>query len=123
MLGPRQYSWTIVGTTMALSAKQRPDAQIGRPNTFSNAIVTTAAIAGHIRLLRRLLTVDLRHASSGPVPVRNSRIRPIGVIHWLKNGAATVSRVPVSASLSVGNIVPNRMKNAENRRIQLFSRN
>ena len=30
---------------------------------------------------------------------------PIGAIHWLKNGAATVMRVPVTASLSVGNIV------------------
>ena len=55
--------------------------------------------------------------------MRNSRISPIGAIHLLKNGAATVRRVPVTASLSVGNIVPNRMKNAENSRIQLFTMN
>ena len=32
-------------------------------------------------------------------------------------------RSPVTASLSVGNIVAKRMKKAENSRIQLFSRN
>ena len=66
--------------------------------------------------------VERLHASSGPIPVRKRRISPIGVIHLLKNGAATVRRVPVIASLSVGNIVPNNTKNAENSRIQLFSR-
>jgi hypothetical protein len=46
----------------------------------------------------------------------------MGTIHLLKNGAATVSRVPVVASLSVGNIVPNMISSAEKRRIQLFNR-
>ena len=50
-------------------------------------------------------------------------MRPIGVIHLLKNGGPTVSRSPVTASLSVGNIVANRTKNAENSRIQLLTRN
>ncbi len=50
-------------------------------------------------------------------------MRPIGTIHFVKNGAATVRRSPVIASLSVGNIVANRMKNAQNSRIQLFRRN
>ena len=50
-------------------------------------------------------------------------MRPIGAIHLLKNGAATVRRSPVTASLSVGNIVANRTKNAENSRIQLLTRN
>ncbi len=50
-------------------------------------------------------------------------MRPIGTIHVLKNGAATVNRVPVTASLSVGNIVANRMKSAENSSTQLFTRN
>ena len=70
-----------------------------------------------------LLMEDFRQPSSGPTPVRNSRMSPMGAIHLLKNGAATVSRVPVTASLSVGNIVPNRMKKAENNRIQLFTMN
>ena len=74
-------------------------------------------------IARGCVSVDLRHASSGPTPVRNSSTRPIGAIHLLKNGAATVSRSPVTASLSVGNIVANSTKNAENSRIQLFTRN
>ena len=67
--------------------------------------------------------VDFRQASRGPVPVSTSNMRPIGTIHLLKNGAATVNRSPVTASLSVGNIVANRMKNAEKSRIQLLARN
>ena len=65
----------------------------------------------------------MRHASSGPIPVSSSSISPIGIIHLLKNGGPTVMRWPVTASLSVGNIVAKRMKNAENSRIQLFARN
>ena len=55
--------------------------------------------------------------------MRNSKISPIGIIHLLKNGAATVRRSPVTASLKVGNIVANKTKTAENSRIQLFTRN
>ena len=52
----------------------------------------------------------------------SSNISPIGIIHLLKNGGPTVIRCPVTASLNVGNIVANRMKNAENSSIQLFAR-
>ncbi len=57
------------------------------------------------------------------MPVSTSRMRPIGIIHLLKNGGPTVRRSPITASLSVGNIVANRTKKAENSRIQLFARN
>ncbi len=67
--------------------------------------------------------MDLRQASSGAVPVRNSSIRPMGAIHLLKNGGPTVSRSPVTASLSVGNIVANSTNSAQKSRIQLFARN
>ena len=46
---------------------------------------------------------------------------PIGTIHLLKKGGPTVMRSPVTASEILGNMVANRMKNAENSRIQLFS--
>ena len=65
----------------------------------------------------------LRQASSGAVPVRNNNISPMGAIHLLKNGGPTVSRSPVTASLSVGNIVANNTNTAQNSRIQLFARN
>ena len=57
------------------------------------------------------------------MPVRSSSISPIGSIHLLKNGGPTVRRSPFTASLSVGNIVANSTKKAENSRIQLFARN
>lgn len=49
-------------------------------------------------------------------------MRPIGSIHLVKNGGPTVSRIPVTASLRVGNIVAKSTKTAENSRIQLLTR-
>ena len=109
--------------TNAHSAKHNPDAHTRMPSAASAPPVTTAATSATELIARGCVTVDFRHASSGPTPVRNSRIRPIGAIHLLKNGPATVSRLPVTASLSVGNIVANSTKNAENSRIQLLTRN
>ncbi len=57
------------------------------------------------------------------MPVSSSRISPTGVIHALKNGGPTVSRSPAIASESVGNIVANRTKVAENTSTQLLAMN
>ena len=57
------------------------------------------------------------------MPVNVNKMRPIGSIHLVKNGGPTVSLAPVTASLSVGNIVANNTKTAENSRIQLFAKN
>src|SRR6185295_6394172 len=116
-------SCEIVPVTNAHKAKQRPDDQRATPNAFRVAAVTTAAAMGHRNESRRFSSVDFRHASSGPTPVSIKKTRPIGTIHLLKKGCATVMRCPVTASLSVGNIVAKRMKNAENRRTQLLTRN
>ena len=94
-----------------------------KPTAYSPAPVAAARPSGQANWYARLAGLDLRHASSGPTPVRNSSARPIGTIHVLKNGGPTVIRWPVTASLSVGNSVANRMKKAENSSIQLFSRN
>src|SRR5580765_1775829 len=123
MFAPRKNSWVIVAATRAHSEKQIPDAHTRTPSAARAAAVPRHAIAGHMNWYTRLLRVDLRHASNGPAPVRNRRTSAIGVIHLLKKGPATVSRLPVTASLSVGNIVPNSTKNAENSRIQLLTRN
>src|SRR4051812_37087835 len=119
---PRTNSWTTVVATVAHSAKQIPETHSRTPNAVTAASVTTHAVAGHRNWLARFFIVDLRHASSGPKPVRNSSVSPIGSIHLLKNGGPTVMRSPVTASLKVGNIVANRTKNALNRRIQLLTR-
>src|SRR2546426_3397058 len=120
---PRQNSWTMVPSTKPEKMKQRPDAHTRTPIARISTAVTAAVTAGHRKLSRRFESVDLRHASSGPTPVRSSRTRPIGSIHLLKKGADTVSRSPVTASLSVGNIVAKRTKKAQNNRIQLFTMN
>ena len=86
-------------------------------------MTTAIAISGVVNWKRRFDGVALRHAISGPTPVRNSSVSPIGTIHRLKNGADTVMRSWNSASDSVGNIVANSMKNAANSRIQLLARN
>jgi hypothetical protein len=93
------------------------------PSAVIAAAVTSPPRTGQRNCCRRLRSVLLRHASSGPTPVSARRMRPIGSIHLLKNGGPTVSRSPISASLSVGNIVAKSTKSAENSRIQLLARN
>ena len=85
-------------------------------------MVATDATTGHMNWKRRFEIVDLRQASSGAMPVSSSNARPMGVIHLLKKGGPTVSRSPVIASLSVGNIVAKRTNRAAKSRIQLLAR-
>src|SRR5688500_6743397 len=85
--------------------------------------VSSPDVTGHMNWYLRLAIEVLRHASSGPMPVSTNSIKPIGTIQRLKNGGPIVMRSPVNASLSVGNIVANRTKNAQNSRIQLLTRN
>src|SRR6187401_1231792 len=118
---PRQNSCAIVIITNAHSAKHSPEDQNGTPNATTAPPVTTPATVGQRNEWNMLPIVDLRHASNGPRPVRNSRMRPTGVRYLLKNGAATVLRPCPSASLIVGNIVENSTKNAANSRTQLLA--
>src|SRR5688572_5637995 len=105
-------SCPIVVATMAQRPKHSAEPHSGTPSAQVPLVNTTAARTGHRNCARMFSTDDFRHASSGPMPVRNSSVSPIGVIHLLKNGVATVTRWPVIASLSVGNIVANRIRNA-----------
>ncbi len=121
---PRQNSWTMVIITKRAEreAQTRTTRTARRAHTTAPPVTTPAAV-GHMNWFVMLRSVDLRQASSGPTPVRNSRIKPTGVSHLLKNGAATVLRPSPSASLSVGNIVENSTKNAANSSTQLLARN
>ena len=123
MFPPRQNSCPIVPTTIADIAKQSPDDHTRTPSAASPAAVTSASPTGKRNESRRFESVDLRHASNGPTPVRNSSTKPIGTIHLLKNGAATVRRWPVMASLSVGNMVANSTNSAANNSTQLLTMN
>ena len=120
---PRMNSCPTVPKTNAHSAKQMPETHTRTPSAYRTTAATSATVTGHMNCCTRFVTVDLRQASSGPTPVSSSNVSPIGSIHLLKNGGPTVSRSPLSASLSVGYIVAKSTKKAENRRIQLFARN
>src|SRR4030095_11721887 len=84
--------------------------------------VTSPDSTGHMNEYFRFEIDVFRHASSGPMPVSSNSVRPIGTIHRLKNGGPIVMRGRVPASLSVGNIVANKTKKAQNSRIQLLTR-
>src|SRR3954462_4683318 len=112
----------MAAATNAQRPKQRPDAQKPTPSQPTNAIVASVETNGHNKLNFTAVHVDLRHASIGPMPVNNSRMRPIGFIHLSKTGGPTVSGSPRTASLSVGNIVAKSTKNDENSSTQLLAR-
>src|SRR5579859_718374 len=61
---------------------------------------------GHAKLRFRLSSDVLRHASSGPTPVKNSSSRPIGIFTLLKNGGPTLIFEPESHSEKTGKSVP-----------------
>src|SRR5258708_33543378 len=61
---------------------------------------------GQAKFRFRLSVEVLRHASSGPTPVKNSSSSPIGIVTLLKNGAPTLMRLPVIHSEKTGKSVP-----------------
>ena len=86
---PRQNSWLIVPTTKP----RKREAEAGAPDAHAERHDDAAddqrrSRPGTRNWSRRLTSVDLRHASSGPTPVSSSSVSPIGSIHWLKNGGA-----------------------------------
>src|SRR5213592_4491615 len=70
-------------------------------------MAVTAAITIGIVKFRLMLSVEvLRHASSGPIPVRKSSSMAMGMFTRLKKGGPTVTLFPCTASESTGNNVP-----------------
>src|ERR1700678_3850526 len=85
------------------------------------AVVTMAAL-GRIKLRRMLLNDALRHARSGPIPVRKRRNRPIGSATRLKKGAPTVTLLPCTYSEMMGKSVPHRMVKQAASKTRLLNR-
>src|ERR1041384_1935530 len=84
-------------------------------------------IAGDRKFRFRLFVDALRHANSGPTPVRNIRKIAIGTLTLLKYGALTVTRSPPpihfgTDSEITGNIVPQKTAKQEARRIRLLNK-
>src|SRR3954454_16255373 len=104
----------MVPMTIADSAKHSPDDHTRTPSAARTPAVTTASATGKTNESRRLESVGVRHASSGPTPGTNNRPKATGTLLLLKNDAVTVTLCHETASLNVGNIVANRTKRAEN---------
>src|SRR6516165_8110455 len=92
------------------------------PPNMSAIAVSTARAVDHRKLRRRLSSEVLRHASSGPMPVSNSRNIAIGTFTRLKKGGPTVTFVPVTHSDSTGNSVPHSTAKHETSRTKLLNR-
>src|SRR4030095_3508085 len=82
---------------------------------------TRAIPAGHRKFRFRLLVDALRHARSGPTPVKNSKKTAIGTLTLLKNGGPTVTLSPVTASERTGNMVPQKIAKQDASRIRLLN--
>src|SRR5438094_9278699 len=77
--------------------------------------------AGHRKFRFKLFVDALRHARSGPTPVKNIRKTAIGTLTLLKNGGPTVIFDPVAASEIIGNIVPQQTAKQAASRIRLLN--
>src|SRR5262249_33748730 len=80
------------------------------------------AIAGQPKFRFRLSVEVFRHASSGPTPVRNNKIKPSGMFTLSKKGFPTLIRDPDSHSENTGNNVPDSTAMHETSRIRLLNR-
>src|ERR1700757_4813573 len=79
-------------------------------------------ITGQPKLRFRLSPEVLRHARSGPTPVRNRIARPTGIMILLKKGAPTLIREPESPSETTGKRVPERTAIQATRKSRLLKR-
>src|SRR5580698_1221816 len=84
--------------------------------------VRTASAVGQIKLRFTRSSEVCRQASSGPIPVRNTRKIPIGTLTRLKNGGPTVTFDPVTASDRTGNSVPHSTAKHDTSSTRLLNR-
>src|SRR5271165_6154546 len=92
------------------------------PAIINTIAVTTPAIVGNTKFLRMLLNEVLRHASTGPTPVRKSRKSPIGTATRLYHGAPMVTLFPCTYSESTGKSVPQRIVKQAASKTRLLNR-
>src|SRR5215472_15447016 len=77
--------------------------------------------AGQRKFRFKLSGEALRHANSGPTPVRNIRKIAMGTFTLLKNGGPTVIFEPVTASEIIGKTVPQKTAKHAASRIRLLN--
>src|SRR5215472_15642802 len=112
---------------MVLATKTQSTRQINenisrKPKAKPITPLTTPKMLGHLKLRSRLSADVLRHASSGPTPVRNSSSNPSGMFTLLKKGAPTLIREPVNHSENTGKSVPESTATQATRRTRLLNK-
>src|SRR5258706_11978878 len=121
---PFQNSEKMVAVTNMHSPNETMAKGCSYTPAIANPIMTThARIDGQKKAFRRLSVELLRHAIIGPMPVSNSRPRPIGILMRLKKGESTLIFSPVKASEITGNIVPHSTAKQLASRIRLLNLN
>src|SRR5262252_3479644 len=92
------------------------------PPAMSAPAATAISTVGIKKFRRRLSSEVCRHASNGPIPVRNTRNNPIGMLTRLKKGGPTVTLLPVTHSDNTGNSVPQSTAKHETSSTRLLHR-
>src|SRR5436305_5577208 len=119
---PRKNSIPIVPVTKTQRIRHTREKNSRTPKTKTTTPDDNATMSGQPKLRFRLSVEVLRHASSGPTPVRNKRSRPIGILTLLKKGAPTLMRDPENHSENTGKSVPERTAIQDTSKIRLLNR-
>src|SRR5262247_3678527 len=112
----------IVLATNTQSIKQTSENISRKPSANPARQASKPRMLGHRKLRCKLSVEVLRHANSGPTPVRNSSRRPSGIFTLLKNGAPTLIREPVNHSEKTGKSVPESTATQATSRTRLLKR-
>src|ERR1700685_1385820 len=93
-----------------------------KPNTSAMTPASTPPDSGHAKFRFRASKDVLRHANSGPTPVRSRRNNAMGIFTLLKNGGPTLILLPTTHSESTGKSVPQRTAKHAASKIKLLNR-
>src|SRR4051794_12398470 len=80
---PRKNSILIVAVTNTQRIRQTSEKNSRTPKAKTTTPANNATMSGQPKLRFRLSVEVLRHASSGPTPVRNKSSKPIGILTLL----------------------------------------
>src|SRR4029077_869029 len=93
-----------------------------KPKTNATIPENTPIMTGQAKLRRSESNDVLRHASSGPTPVRSNKKSAMGTFTLLKNGGPTLILLFTTHSEITGNSVPQRTAKQAGRRMRLLNR-
>src|SRR6266566_6951529 len=92
------------------------------PSGQATAPESNPTPSGQPKFRRKLSSDVLRQASSGPTPVRNKSINPMGIFTLLKKGAPTLIFEPSTHSDRTGKSVPESTATQATSRIRLLNK-